>query len=455
MCHYLALAEQGAPGPPPLERLDAEHDDLRQALDIGLRDAPDLALRLAVRLSHLWIARGHFEEGTRRLDAALAAAPAPTELRAEGLLAACMLDVRRGTRDRIRALCTEAVEIAEAHGDGAATAEAMHQLGLHEWVTGETAAAKAQLDMALARARAVGAAGVEAAVTHSLGVLANTRGDSALARELLLRCREQLAAVDPATSPFFSAVSLGLPALRDPGWATHRIVFEETLLLFRRVGRNAAMSHVDVNLAGVERAEGDHAAAVRLLASAVAAFRRLGDQAGLALALAALGNAERSAGSFDRARDHLERALGLRRDLGDVRGTGVALGSLGLLASAAGDHVLARADIDQALEGFVRTADGPGIAGMRQNLASVAIDAGEPDAARALLEECFDLWSHTGLVRACAWNALMLADLAEREADAAGAGSWAARGHELFTDLRDSTGVALCEAVAQRALSSR
>ena len=52
---------------------------------------PEQALRLAVHMWPMWMAGSHFQEGSRWLQAALAAAPAPTALRAEALRAACGL----------------------------------------------------------------------------------------------------------------------------------------------------------------------------------------------------------------------------------------------------------------------------------------------------------------------------------------------------------------------------
>ena len=97
LAFYLELAraadpEGAAAGPlVGLDRLEADHDNLRAALAWALRHEPEQALALAVHMWPMWMAGSHFQEGSRWLDAALAAAPAPTELRAEALRAACGL----------------------------------------------------------------------------------------------------------------------------------------------------------------------------------------------------------------------------------------------------------------------------------------------------------------------------------------------------------------------------
>ncbi len=70
---------------PPPDRLEAEHDNLRAAFDWALRRAPEQALALAVGMWPMWMAGSHFQEGSRRIEAALAAAPAPTAVRAQAL----------------------------------------------------------------------------------------------------------------------------------------------------------------------------------------------------------------------------------------------------------------------------------------------------------------------------------------------------------------------------------
>jgi predicted ATPase len=62
--------------------LEADHDNLRAALGWALGHEPQQALRLAVHMWPMWMAGSHFQEGSRWLQTALAAAPAPTALRA-------------------------------------------------------------------------------------------------------------------------------------------------------------------------------------------------------------------------------------------------------------------------------------------------------------------------------------------------------------------------------------
>src|SRR5207237_6597842 len=106
--------------------------NLRAALASGLRDDPRCALRTAVALWQLWMRRGYFTEGSGLLDAALAADPAPTPLRARGLMAASALDVRLGRPERIISLADEARRIHAALHDSRAVAGALVYRGRPE-----------------------------------------------------------------------------------------------------------------------------------------------------------------------------------------------------------------------------------------------------------------------------------------------------------------------------------
>jgi predicted ATPase/DNA-binding SARP family transcriptional activator len=116
----------------PVERLEAEYDDLRAALASAVRRDPQAALKLAGALFWFWMARGDFVEGRRWLDEALAAAPAPTHERAFALVAAGALDLRTrlGGALQMVTLGEEALAIVREIGDRHAVARACEWLGV-------------------------------------------------------------------------------------------------------------------------------------------------------------------------------------------------------------------------------------------------------------------------------------------------------------------------------------
>jgi hypothetical protein len=100
--YFLALAEEAEPnlrGSPKdwLDRLEAEHDNLRAAFDrFGALGESQLALRLAGALWRFWHQRGHPAEGRRRLESALGSDLLPTAARAKALNGASRLAIEGG-----------------------------------------------------------------------------------------------------------------------------------------------------------------------------------------------------------------------------------------------------------------------------------------------------------------------------------------------------------------------
>ena len=461
---YLELARaadpEGAAAGPVLEagRLEVDHDNLRAALGWALELEPQQALRLAVHMGPMWMAGSHFQEGSRWLAAALAAAPAPTELRAEALRAACGLEVRLGRTGGVSELGSERVEIFRALGDRCAVAHALDEVGVYEYMAGRYDNAERLYAESRALAEELDDRKVAAAVLHSVGVLALCRGDFAGAREALLDSLAGLREVPAEDSErFFRVHTVGLfVAGEGPGGAP-RMYFEETVLFFRRVDARRAIGYVLAALGDVARAQGLRQPARERLTESLAHFREAGDAMGTAFSLNRLGNLAGALGEHELGREWLEEGLALRRELGDRRGVGMTLSNLGILAAHAGELERSRSLLGDALALFEETDDAPGQAGMRLNLGNIAADAGEPARARELLEASRELAEPQRLLRATGWVTLRLAELAIADGDAERAALLLDQALEHLRPLGDRWGVARCleldQAAAKRSLS--
>jgi predicted ATPase len=159
--YYTTLAEQAWQqfrGPQQavwLDRLETEHANLRAALEWTLAaGASDLSLRLAGSLSPFWDLHGHYAEGRRWLERALAAAgPGPPAARVRalnglGTLAVIQADLAAATR-----ACEQAVQLSRANRDTAGLAYALHFLGFIAVFTEEFQRATALLEESLVAAR--------------------------------------------------------------------------------------------------------------------------------------------------------------------------------------------------------------------------------------------------------------------------------------------------------------
>ncbi len=431
------IGQAATGGTPP--RLDAEHDNLRAALATALRGYPELALRLAVTLWPWWLARSHFAEGARSLEAALEVSSEQNALRADALLALVALHVRLGDAPLYLESGEEAIRIRRAIGDRRLAAEALIQMG-HYLYTVDPDASQANFDEALVIATATGDRFLSASLAHAQALLDSARSRYAEADPLLSQATDLLEHVEGGRGGAFPATTLGLWVQDQPG-SRPRIFFEETLLLFRPVPARLAVGYVLCNHAYAHRSVNDTDAAREKLDHALALFRERSDAPGIALALNQLGNLGRTGGELALAREWLEEALAIRRELGDRRGIGVTLGNLGLLEAAAGDPDEGRLLLSESHGRFERTDDGPGQGGALLNCANLELAAGNLEEARRQLEQSLPFWERQHLMRAVSWLSLMLADTLD-ELDEPGE---AARRREIarqgFEQLGDSTGL--------------
>ena len=121
--HFLTLAEEAYPnlrGNPNLwlDRLQAEHDNLRAALDrLEVSGETDLALQLAGALYRFWYMRGYFAEGRSRFERLLAADDQATGARARALNGATVMAINTGDLVAAERLTKEALALHQHLGD--------------------------------------------------------------------------------------------------------------------------------------------------------------------------------------------------------------------------------------------------------------------------------------------------------------------------------------------------
>ena len=134
---YLAMAEAAAARLPGREqrtllaRLEAEHDNLRLALDWAIANGEvGLALRFGAGLWRFWQISGHVDEGRERIARIMAmpGAEAPTIERARALEADGGLRYWSGDQPGANDRYVAQLELARALGDRKTTADAMYNL---------------------------------------------------------------------------------------------------------------------------------------------------------------------------------------------------------------------------------------------------------------------------------------------------------------------------------------
>jgi tetratricopeptide (TPR) repeat protein len=280
--HYLRLAEEALDHlrrsqevhAPWLERLDAEHDNLRQALgtffDAG---ETELALRLGVALRRFWISRGHLTEGRARVRALLAmpAPPGAAPVRAELLYDAASIARSVDDYAEARTLYEEAAAAYRRLGDGSNEAMSLTDLGLVAREQADWETARAILERSLDLHRALGDPGGMAHAVTRLGEVAHAVGDFPRARrhyeEGLALAREAGERVVLAWAPHH----LGRLAIEEGDFAAAGARLAEGLRVHLEDTDKVGYLHSLAAFAGLAAATGQAARALRL-AGAVAAL---------------------------------------------------------------------------------------------------------------------------------------------------------------------------------------
>jgi predicted ATPase/DNA-binding SARP family transcriptional activator len=179
----LAEAAQGAnlsgEDPVPwLDRLEAEHDNLRAALAWSLEEEPELALRLASSLRVFWEVRGHFAEGAGWLHEALArSTDADPELRIKAVSVSGGIAFRRGDLARADEQFELQLELARELGDDVWVARGLSDIGTVAAARDDLEAASSLLEESAALFRNLDEPSRLGIVLANLGHIASERGD--------------------------------------------------------------------------------------------------------------------------------------------------------------------------------------------------------------------------------------------------------------------------------------
>jgi predicted ATPase len=450
---YVELAESDPtpvgdlPARDRLRRLDLERDNLRAALATALADDPLLALRLVATLWRFWLMRGYLAEGYRWLAASLAAAPEHTADRARALLATCLVGLRRGVYARLREFGDESVAIFRELGDHAGMLDAVEVSTAYHAIS----SARVDVESRVAEHERLAVDDLPAArlpiwAAHTRGIAAWFRREYPRAREQLELALGRAGELVAEERPVLWPLSYGLISV-EPEAYYPLFLQEETVIVGRRVGGAAAAAHILVNLAAVDRAEGDFARARELIEESVERFQRLADVQGEALALNALGNLARSSGDFDRGRRLLDRSLALRQEVGDRRGTGITLGCLAVLGARSGDLAGGRAAAEQSRGWFAEDDDMIGLSAAELCLANVALADDDRVGARAHLEAAAAVLGRIESTPQEGWVLAVLAAISAEDGEEATARRWLDRAIRHFELLGGDAGIAYCREV--------
>jgi predicted ATPase/DNA-binding CsgD family transcriptional regulator len=270
--HFLALAEEGAvferrPGQAAwLERLDADHDDLRGALQWCRAHDHASWERLALALAWFWLLRGHMSEGREWLRGLVGQPSLSPGGRARALFWLARLAFWQSEYG-------VAVELGEASlaafrplGDALGTGWALNVLGSIHTYAGNAARAAACLDEALAVTDDVEVR-IDTLVT--IGELRLVLGDMASARTHLEQALGEASGEDGRWLVANGALFLAVVDYFDRRLGSARQHLEAALDVFHRSGNRHHLSGALYAAGALAVADGAPERALRLYGAAV------------------------------------------------------------------------------------------------------------------------------------------------------------------------------------------
>jgi predicted ATPase/DNA-binding SARP family transcriptional activator len=421
--YYLELAEKAEPhltGSAQvewLERLEAEHENLRAVLDWSVASAAgekwlpseavpgpgEIGLRLAGALWRFWLVRGYLHEGRERLTRLLALdrpaaprGPMDAAVRARALHGAGVLIADMGDWPRSRALLGEALEIWQTLGDRSGIAASLHYLGVVAISHGDYTGGRPLIEQSLALRRELGDRwGIAASLQHR-SQTARYQGDNRSARdhcEESLRIRRELGDRRGIAQ---SLRYLGFLTQSQGDYAAARVLLEESLTILRELGDQEGIAEVLIFMGTVARWQGEYAEARTLMEESLAIYRALGDQAGVPNALTLLGLIALSQDGTERAAHLLEEALARYRALDERRGMLWVLESLGHVALQRGDAESARSFYEESRVIGLELQSRGAIASSAYNLGRLASRQRDLRGARSSYVECLAIRRELG-----------------------------------------------------------
>jgi len=276
---YVTLAEHaepelvGAQQAAWLDRLAAEHDNLRAAMEWATTGHDtEAGLRIAGAVWRFWFIRGHFVEGRKWLETLLRGSEhVPPAIRAKALQGAGSLAVF-GQSDFVAGerLQRQALALWRDVGSEAGIAAALNGLGMVATGQGEYASARDAYEQSLAIRRRLGDTWGIANSLHNLGRVVQRQGDfetaHALIGESLTIWRER----GDKQNMAMALVNLGFVACNRGDYASARSLIDESLVIRQELRDERGIAYALEGFACLAAAQGQARRAAQLFGAAEA-----------------------------------------------------------------------------------------------------------------------------------------------------------------------------------------
>jgi len=196
-----------------LERVDAEHNNIRAALGWFGDHDPPAALRLAAAMAAFWSLRGHHTEGRQRLGELLGLVEDPSVARVSALSGAAWLAIDQGDYPRAADLLAESIGLSHALGDMVGEGIATAYQGRCKLSSLLIEAARPDVERAVALVTEAGDRQAIAFTMFYSGLVALLTGELEAACDLFTRCAAMAAGLGLAPLSARARLMLGFPLL--------------------------------------------------------------------------------------------------------------------------------------------------------------------------------------------------------------------------------------------------
>lgn len=160
-------------------------------------------------------------------------------------------------------------------------------------------------------------------------------------------------------------------------------LYDECLMLRRKLGYRQGIAHALGRLASVVIYQGDYASARSLYEESLAIYRELGDKEGIAPVLSTLASIVNAQGDDHLWHALIEESLTIYRELKDQYGIANVLGNLGRAAQEKGDHALASSLYSESLAIHRELGHQGGIASVLKSMGDADHERGDDAMARS------------------------------------------------------------------------
>ena len=281
--HFVRLAEaaegelSGADQARWLERLEADHDNLRAAIDwLARRGDVELELRLAAALGRFWYMRGYLSEGLARLERAVADARDDDATVAKALRTSSALALLRGDYPLARTAAERALELYRRKGDEVGVVRCLSNLGAILHALGDLNLAAETLDECIRASVSVGDDRLVALARNNRGDVALSQGDLDLASDQFAQSLSLLRAADDTVNIARALYNLGAVAAEQQRSDEAGALLRESLELAEQVDDVEDLAWCLIALAAVAAEDGAALDASVMLGFTTAVLDRIG-----------------------------------------------------------------------------------------------------------------------------------------------------------------------------------